>query len=262
MSLTINMNNPSYADKPESRTESGHSRTIKPGNHNNNMAQIPGSRLAAAQKKSMKMIIDQFHSDLALDQSLKDRAVHQEELQQQIVDHHKKIQEIDDTITSYKEQFGITEETPKENYPEEYKQLVSGLQAQKAVYQRDLDPSNPDNLYRQERREQYMISDIKLERLKDDPMYDTQKDAAAVISNALDSSKRSFINEARKLIDEQFETMKEEAQADKSEEEKQEEELLTADTKKEKDQTEIRQFIEEQHIIDEDALGIAVDQRL
>ena len=93
-------------------------------------------------------------------------------------------------------------------------------------------------------------------------MYDTQKDAAAVISNALDSSKRSFINEARKLIDEQFETMKEETQADKSEEEKQEEELLTADTKKEKDQTEIRQFIEEQHIIDEDALGIAVDQRL
>lgn len=262
MSLTINMNNPSYADKPESRTESGYSRTVKPGNHNNNMTQIPGSRLAAAQKKSMKMIIDQFHGDLALDQNLKDRAAHQEELQQQIVEHHKKIQEIDETITSYQEQFGITEETPKENYPEEYRQLVSGLQAEKSIYQYDLDPTNPDNLYRQVRREQYMISDIKQERLKDDPMYDTQKDAAAIISDALKDSVRALMNETRKQIDEQMETTKEEAQARKSEEEKQEEKLLTADNEKEKKQTEIKEYIEEQHIIDEDALGIAVDQRI
>lgn len=107
-----------------------------------------------------------------------------------------------------------------------------------------------------------MISDIKQERLKDDPMYDTQKDAAAIISDALKDSVRALMNETRKQIDEQMETTKEEAQARKSEEEKQEEELLTADNEKEKKQTEIKEYIEEQHIIDEDALGIAVDQRI
>ena len=266
MSMTIKPNNPAYTATAENgrqdKTATVRSGTIYMGNQKDDNVRIPGSRLAAAQKKSMKMILDQFHNDLALDQGLAERAAHQEELQQKIVDNHKKISQIDETIASYREQFGITEETPGENYPEEYIQLVSGLEAEKSMYQYELDPSNPDNLYLQERREQYMISDIKLERLKADPMYDTRKEADEIIGTAQKDLIRELMDEVKEHTDEQMETKWDEARTRKSEKEKQDEELLAADTEKGKNHTELKKYIEEQHIIDEDALGIAVDQRL
>lgn len=262
MSLTINPSTTLYSTTTEDKSATVKNGTIYAGPIKEEGINIPGSKLAAAQKKSMKKILDQFHSDLTLDQSLKDRAEHREELKQQIVENQKELKEIDEMVASYKEQFGITEDTPEEEYPDQYVQILSDLETRRSVYQNELDPSNPDNLYRQDKREQNMISDIKLERLKDDPMLDTQKEAAEIMSSALDATIREFMNEARKEADQRSEAAKEEANTHKSEKERQEEELLTADNEKEKKQTEIKKFIEEQHVIDEDALGIAVDQRM
>ncbi len=262
MSLTVNPNTTIYSYDTEKENTAVRNGTIYAGPQKEAGVYIPGGRLAAAQKKSMKMIMDQFHRDIALDQSLKDRAAHRDDIKQQILDNQKELAQIDESIASYREEFGITDETPEEDYPDQFKQILSDLETRRSICQKELDPDNPENLYRQDRREQYMISDIKLARLKDDPMYDTQKDAADVMSSALDASVREFINEARKEADDRAETVKEEAQAHQSEEEKIEEKLLTADREAEKKQSELKKFMEEQHMIDEDALGLAVDQRL
>ena len=262
MSLMIHPNKPIYDPDADKKTAAVKNGTIYAGPQKEAGTYIPGGRLAAAQKKSMKMILDQFHRDTALDQGLKDRSAHQDDLKQQILDNQKEIAEINESIASYREEFRITDETPKEDYPDQLKQVLSDLETRRSLCQKELDPDNPENLYRQERREQYMISDIKLARLKDDPMYDTQKDAADIMNSALDSSVREFINEARKQADDRAEAIKEETRAHTSEEDTTEDEQLTADREAEKKQTELKKFIEEQHMIDEDALGIAVDQRL
>ena len=170
MSLMIHPNKPIYDPDADKKTAAVKNGTIYAGPQKEAGTYIPGGRLAAAQKKSMKMILDQFHRDTALDQGLKDRSSHQDDLKQQILDNQKEIAEINESIASYREEFRITDETPKEDYPDQLKQVLSDLETRRSLCQKELDPDNPENLYRQERREQYMISDIKLARLKDDPI--------------------------------------------------------------------------------------------
>ncbi|MCH5265504.1 MAG: hypothetical protein J1F02_06365 [Lachnospiraceae bacterium] len=258
MNLTIN---PNYTEPAQPGTHKTQ-KTIYAGAKNPQETDSLGNRIAAAQKKSMKKILDQFKIDSATDKNLKDRTAHMEELSQQIVDNLKEIKEIDESIASYKEQFGITEETAPEDYPEEYKQIVSDLETKKAMCQHELDPTNRDNLYRQKQYESAMIQGIKQERLKYHDMVDTQKIAEEIMDDALKQAVKDITEEARENMDNTFEATKEEAAKRKSEEEKREEELIASETDKEKTRVELKKYIEEQHIIDEDAIGLMVDKQM
>lgn len=261
MNITINLNtlvNPT--DKGDSRKINSGSFYV--GKNTPNQPNLPGDTIAKAQKKSMKKILDQFRTDSATDQDLKDRAAHREELKQQIVADLREIKTIDDSIASYKEQFGITDETAEDDYPEEYKQIISDLEARKAVYQDELDPQKPNNLYSLDRQEQYMISEIKQELLKYHDMVDTQKEAEEIIINALEQAIKELVEEGREHIENSMEETKEEALEKKSEESRTEEELLSADHEQEKAQEELKKYIEEKHVIDEDAIGLVVDEKM
>lgn len=169
----------------------------------------------------------------------------------------KELKEIDQTFSDYKEQFGITEEMAEEDYPEKYRQIAEDLNTRREMCLDELDTAQKADL-----REQHMVSEIKIERLKHHDMVDTQKQAEGMIKDAIKDSMKDLVDEGVEKAEENFEEAKEEAAKKKTEEEKAEEEIISSESETEQCKSEVEKYIEEAHVIDEDAIGLVVDNIL
>lgn len=252
-----------------------------------------GQKKAKAQRDALRRIVDVFEADMKIDQTLKNSALHKEELAEQVKQYDAEINKLTQAQQELKEEYGITDDSEEEqnlnlirkslsdpfSVTEEdmemlekmgpltkYQRASLELDAAKEVWQ-----NLKDDAIAAHKGESSKIQGINLERLKSDPMVGAQKEAQAIKDAARDSIITMLREEAKEKIDEKFGTSSE-THGKKDEEEtddvdkkkKADSKILTEDlTEEQKDILErLKRFVKSQGILREDILGLKIDEML
>lgn len=253
-----------------------------------------GQKKAKAQRDALRRIVEVFEADMKIDQTLKNSALHKEELAEQVKQYDAEINKLTQAQQELKEEYGITDDSEEEqnlnlirkslsdpfSVTEEdmemlekmgpltdYQRASLELDAAKEVWQ-----NLKDDAIAAHKGESSKIQGINLERLKSDPMVGAQKEAQAIKDAARDSIITMFREEAKEKIDEKFGTTSE-TQGKKDEEEetddvdkkkKADSKILTEDlTEEQKEILErLKRFVKSQGILREDILGLKIDEML
>lgn len=282
-------------DKTAKAKKNGSGATIFAGDTNISFADQMGQKKADAQKQALKRILDVFNSDLEIDQALKDSAQHKEDLSSQIKQYDSEIDKLKQAQQDLKEEYGITDDSeeeqnlnllrkslsnPLEITEEDMTQLEQMGQIteyQKASLENDAAiavwQDLKDEALQTQKDESGNIQAIKLARLKSDPMVGAQKEAQAIMDSATESIVDLIYEKAREHLEEIFggtsEETKDKTEEVQEEEPKDEEEKLDVD-KLTEDTTDaqknilerFKKFIKSQYMLEEDVLGIKVDEFL
>lgn len=255
-----------------------------------------GQKKADAQKNALKKILEQFTSDLEVDNAIKDSEVQREELTKEIEKYNEELNKIEQAQKELKEEYGITDGCEEEENLEllrksvndpfslteedmtkleemgeitDYQKAALEYDAQAEVWEeRKADAMGKvDNTGKQ-------IEAIKLERLKADPMVAVQAAAAEIMEVAVQNIITEIYEEAKEELEEKFgggtltdEVKKEEAAEE--EDEKVEEEQVDVEkiqeelTSAQKDILgRFKKFILANGMLPEDVLGIKIDELL
>lgn len=255
-----------------------------------------GQKKAAAQKNSLKKILEQFTSDLEVDNAIKDSEVQREELTKEIEKYNEELNKIEQAQKELKEEYGITDGCEEEENLELLRKSVNDLFSlteedmtkleemgeitdyQKAALEYDAQAAvweewKADVMGKVENTGK-QIEAIKLERLKADPMVAVQAAAAEIMEVAIQNIITEIYEEAKEELEEKFgggtstdEVKKEEVAEEKDEKveeeqvdvEKIQEELTSA----QKDILgRFKKFILANGMLPEDVLGIKIDELL
>lgn len=265
-----------------------------------------------AQKQAMKIVGDTWANDRKMDDDLDERRARIKENREIIGKAKDELNRISKEREALRDRYGVEADSQEE---QDLKLLEKEIDARKpgsdvpltkeeqeqieeikknglTEYQtRSLEMKNGGGLYEDEiaeaekiiKTETAVISSIKLERLKKDPMVEAQKNAKEIIDAARDEILGMLIDEGRDHIDEEMEEKKE--AAEKAEEKKEEEEEK-AEKKDEKEaqeeqfreqiqastelmtksdelmddvQRKVKKILDEMKLLEEDLKGAAVD---
>lgn len=282
-------------DKTAKAKKNGSGATIFAGDTNISFADQMGQKKADAQKQALKRILEVFDSDLEIDQALKDSAQHKEDLSDQIEQYDLEIEKLNQKQQDLKEEYSITDDSeeeqnlnllrksfsnPLEITEEDMTQLEQMgqiIEYQKASLENDAAlavwQDLKDEALQTQKAESGNIQAIKLARLKSDPMVGAQKEAQAIMDAATESIVDLIYEKARENLEEIFggtsEEAKDKTEEVQEEEPKDEDEKLDVD-KITEDMTDVqknilerfKKFIKSQSILEEDVLGIKVDEFL
>lgn len=216
---------------------------------------------AIAQKKAYKVVSDTFASEKKMDDDLKARASHIDQLHAQIAEANRQIKSIDEEEEQLREQYHVDPdsqeqkdleilkqyqrfkayrpyqlsdedkaramELEKQGYTE-YQERALRKDAQKYPFEDEISKAQSE-VY----KESATIRATALERLKHHPMVDATKEAADILEAANDEVKGMLIDEAREHIDEKQEEEQEKAKEKKEEQKEEEEKLEAAKERKE-----------------------------
>lgn len=186
-----------------------------------NLANDPiAEKRKEAQEKAMKVIRDAWDIDKSIDKNVEDRKTHYEKMLAQKNEAQSHVNDINDSLDSLKEEYGITEDMKYKDWPEEYKQRYLELNKQKSAFQDEI--QDADKLMKDD------ISDIKaiaIERLKSSPVDDAQETADAIKEAANDEIIGMVMQEAKENIDKEMEETEEKAEKNAEKEEIKEEKL-------------------------------------
>ncbi len=251
-----------------------------------------GQKKVNAQRDAMRKILEVFESDAKLDQIVKDSDVHKNALLNQIDQYDSEIQNIERMQQELKEEYGIKDDSLEEQNlclirkslgnpmsitKEEMAQLEEmgtitnyqrsslELDAMKEVWQ-DL-KEKAKLAYAGEGQQ---VEDIMQARLKVDPMVGAQKEAKAIKEQVSDSVLAMLLEDAKEKMEEKFnnpivikKNNEEEERQETKEEFKTKNETNVTENMTEEQRNildRLKQFIKKQKILQEDTLGVKIDQ--
>lgn len=281
-------------EKTAKTKKAGSGSSIFAGETNINFVDQIGQKKADAQKQALKRILEVFNSDLEIDQAIKDSAKRKEDLSDQIAQYDAEIEKLNQTQQDLKEEYGITDDSeeeqnlnllrkslsnPLEITEEDMTQLEQMGQIteyQKASLENDAAISVWQDLkedaLQTQKDESGNIQAIKLARLKSDPMVGAQKEAQAIMDSATESIVALIYEKAREHLEEIFggtakenEEGTEEVQEETTEDQEKVDvdKIMEDKTAAQKNILErFKNFIKSQSILEEDVLGIKVDEFL
>ncbi|MCM1127005.1 MAG: hypothetical protein NC429_11095 [Lachnospiraceae bacterium] len=223
-----------------------------------------------AQKQAMKIVGDTWANDRKIDDDIEQRRARVEESRDIIRQAKGELGRIAKEREELRDKYGVAADSQEEMdlkllekeinakkpgsevylSKEEEEQIAQIKENGLTEYQtRSLEMKNGGGLYEDEiaeaetvmKTETAVITSIKLERLKKDPMVEAQKNAKEIIDAARDEIIGMLIDESKDHIDEEMEEKKE--AAEKAEEKKEEQEEKTE--KKEEKETQEEQFREQ-----------------
>ncbi|WP_167958106.1 hypothetical protein [Anaerosporobacter faecicola] len=249
---------------------------------------IPAMKKMNAKKEAMKKLGDVFSSQLKTDNEMATRAEHMEELEQQAQAAQQEIDKIDESKAALAKEYEGNEQDP------EYQSKMLELDKSKEEFTSRLNSARSEK-----EGESMTINAIHLALLKEDPMVGAQKEADKIMDSANKEFANALLNEAKDAIDEKLEKQMEEAKEKK--EEKEEEEAKQVEREKEQEQlqnvhdntkdplevkvenndvtdtsdmiqtaeithgkiqSEIKNLLKTQQLVEEDLKGLEVDQQL
>ena len=265
-----------------------------------------------AQKQAMKIVGDTWANDRKIDDDLDERRARIKENREIIGKAKDELNRISKEREALRERYGVEEDSQEE---QDLKLLEKEIDAKKpgsevrltkeewekieeikknglTEYQtRSLEMKNGGGLYEDEiaeaekiiKMETAVISSIKLERLKKDPMVEAQKNAKEIIDAARDEILGMLIDEGKDHIDEEMEEKKEVAEKAEEKKEEQEEKAEKKDEKEAQEeqfreqirastelmtksdellddvQRKVKKILDEMKLLEEDLKGAAVD---
>ena len=233
-------------------------------------------RKQQAQKEALKIVRDAWAGDQAIDQGLDESREHIRQLQEENLQAQRELNSIEEERVRLKETYGVTDSTPVEDMPEDYRSRLMELNDYEAHNKKILGQNRHDIMV-----ENAVIRGTKLERLKKHPMVDAQNRADEVLEAASDEIVGMVMDEAREHLDEEQE--KREEQAEKIQEKKEEleelqekrderkeeleellenvpvDEMLDLDRTKQNIQQEVQDIVNKMKLVAEDIKGSMVD---
>ena len=218
-----------------------------------------------ARKKAMKIIGDVVANELKTDDDLTARRERIKSLRKDIGDANRAVREIEDSRAALRDTYGIDENSQEE---QDLRLLEKGARAkmpgsgiimtydelkkikeikakglteyqERTLEMLELETSYVTTAYEAKQEimvENRIISATELERLKNHPMIDAQKQADAVMEEASKEIMGMLIDEAKDHIDEEAEREKEETLAEKEKEEELQERIDAVKDKKENEE--------------------------
>lgn len=192
-------------------------------------------RKEKAQQEAMKIVKDAWAGDKTLDRSMDESREHLRQLQEDNLYARTEINKVEKQRQELKEIYGVTDDTPYEETPLEYRSRLMELDKYAQHNQEVLWNNERDIL-----EENAIIRETKIERLKKHLMTDAQEQADEVLEAASDEIVGMVMEEAKEHLDE--EQAKREEKAEKIEEEKEKMEELQK--KRDERQEELEELIE------------------
>lgn len=230
-----------------------------------------------AQKQAVQVLMDTFHTEKKIDQSMDDLSAQMQELKEANVGYHKELDQIRGEKQELMERYGVTEDMTE--YPEEYQQQIQELEEKENLYSGYI-KKNDASIKGISRS----LGDMSIESLKSNPMVEAEKQSEEILDAANKAIYGDLINEGKKHIEEKMEEAKEKAEklAEKKEEEEERlekkeerEEKLEETQNKETIETmnsyndpdsqikkEIDEILDELKLIQEDLKGVKVDSNI
>ncbi|MDE5679107.1 MAG: hypothetical protein K2I01_01565 [Lachnospiraceae bacterium] len=269
-----------------------------------------------ARKQALKVVADTWSGDKKIDNDLEERNEKIKSLHDEVRNAKKELSEIAEQQEDMRKRYGVDADSeeqkdlelllksreakrnPEISLTEEEQERLKEIEGQERTeYQnRALEMDSFGDYHRgviseaekQIEAENRIIRDIKLERLKKDPMLNAQKQADAIEEAAGEEILNMLVEEGKEHIDEEQEEKKEQAAEAKEKKEEQEEllakrkderkeaekraeelaesmpveELLGLDKTQDEIQKEIQNIVDKMKLIAEDIKGAAVDTTL
>ena len=226
-------------------------------------------RRKQAQEQAMKVVIDVWEGDKALDEDLERRRVRIGELRKEMQNTQKQMDDITEMQKQLLEEEGFTTDSQEWKDLQEQKKGLS---------------ENYDEFFKEMKIEIATISATKLERLKKEPMVKAQKQAEEIMTAASEDVLGMLVEEGMKHIDEEKEERQEEGEKIEEEKEQQEafieaqkekrqeqeklleqmpvEEMLILEQVKTDVGKEVQNIMDRMKLIAEDIKGAVVDEAL
>lgn len=228
------------ADKNEEK-ENKYRKTVFAGNFQGNqtLQERIRQRKEKARQEALKIVRDAWAGEQAIDQSMDESREHIRQLQEDNLQIQGEMRDINEKRQELMEIYGVTEDTPEELQPEEYRERVQELNDREEYNQKILGANQRDIMV-----ENAVIRGTKQEKLKRDPqhtMVGAKEQADEVLEAASDEIIGMVMDAAKDHLDEEQE--KREEQAEKIEEKKEEMEELQE--KREERQEELEELIED-----------------
>lgn len=233
-------------------------------------------RKEEARQEALKIVRDTWAGDQAIDQGLDERREHIRQLQEEKKQIQDELRDVEGKRAELMDMYGVTEETPLEEQPEEYREWMQDLNDREFHNKKLLAKNEQDIIV-----ENAVIRGTKLERLKKDPMVKAQKQADAVLEAAGDEIMGMVMDAGREHLDEEQAKREEKAEELKEEKEKLEEiqekrderqeeleeliedipvdEMLELDRAKDNIQQEVQNIVDKMKLVAEDIKGAMVD---
>lgn len=233
-------------------------------------------RKQQAQKEALKIVRDAWAGDRAIDQSLDESREHIRQMQEENLQAQRELNNIEEERQRLKETYGVTDSTPVEDMPEDYKNRLAELNDYAAHNEKILGKNQRDIMV-----ENAVIRGTKLERLKKHPMVDARKSADAVLEAASDEIVGMIMDDTKEHLDEEQEKREERAEKvqekkeeleelqekhDEREEELEEllenipvDEMLDLERTKQNIQQEVQDIVNKMKLVAEDIKGSMVD---
>lgn len=232
-----------------------------------------------ARQQALKVVRDAWAGDQAIDQSLDESRQRVRDLNAENRQIRDDLNEVERKRQELMETYGVTEDTPLEKQPQEYRDRMKELDDY-ASYNRKLLAKNVGEII----GENAAIRGTKLERLKKHPMVDAQEDADEILEAAGDEIIGMAVKAAKEHQDEK--QAEREEQAEKIEEKKEEmeelqekreerrgeleelienipvKEVLDLDQEKENIQEEVQSIIDKMKLMAEDIKGALIDTNI
>lgn len=233
-------------------------------------------RKQQARQEALKVVKDAWGVDQAIDQCLDESRERIRQMQEEDLQARRELNNINEERQRLKETYGVTDSTPEEKMPEDYKSRMKELDDYAAYNEEILRDNEHDTVV-----ENAVIRGTKQERLKKHLMVDAQKSADGILEAASDEIVGMVMDDAREHLDEEQE--KREEQAEKIEEKREEmeelqekrkereeemeellenvpvDEMLELDRTKQDIQQEIQDIVNKMKLVAEDIKGSMVD---
>ncbi len=210
-----------------------------------------------AQEQAMKVLTDTFNSDKKADQGMDDMSAEMQGLKDANAGYYKELDQIRGEKQELMERYGVTEDSTE--YSEEYRQQIQELEERENLYSGYIDENNASI-----KAISSSINDMRIERLKSDPMVDAGKQSEEILKAANKDVYGELVKEAKNHIEEKAEEEKAEKRDEKEEEDTQET-IETLDSYNNPDpeiKKEIDDILDEFKLMQEDLKGAAVDKNI
>lgn len=236
-------------------------------------------RKEKAQQEALKIIRDAWAGDQAIDKGMDESREHISQLQEENKQVQEDMRDVEQQRQELMERYGVTEDTPVDRQPEEYRERMQELN-DRAEHNRQILTKNDNEII----VENAVIRETKLAKLKRKPentMVGAQKQADAVLEDASDEIISMVMDEAKKHLDQEKAEREEKAEALKEKKEEMEElqekreerqeefeeliedipveEVLELNQSKENIQQEVQSIMEKMKLVAEDIKGVLVD---
>lgn len=236
-------------------------------------------RKEKARQDALKIVRDAWAGDQAIDQGMDESREHIRQLQEENKQVQEDQREAEQLRQELMERYGVSEDTPLDKQPEEYRERMQELD-ERQKYNKEILTSNRNDII----MENAVIRETKLAKLKRKPentMVGAREWAEEVLEAASDDIIGMVVSEAKEHLDQEQAEREEKAEKIKEEkerleelqekrEERQEEleelvenapieEMVELDQSKENIQQEVQNIVDKMKLVAEDIKGALVD---